>query len=72
MGIFDSVLRALGGLGSLSDEELADRHEALRVRSDEDHYEELHRLDAEMVRRANKAYNLENPGPHERRHREHG
>jgi hypothetical protein len=80
MGIFDSFLRALGGLGSLSDEELKEQHEAVRLRyvssGDVDEasnlYDELHRYDEEMTRRANVAYNRENPNPPEPRHREHG
>jgi hypothetical protein len=74
MGFFDFVARAIGGLGSLSDEELEEQREALRLRhaSGEDHYDELHRYDEEMVRRANEVYARENPIPPEPRHREHG
>ena len=80
MGIFDSISRALGGLGSLSDEELEEQHEALRLRyvasGDVDEamklYNELHRYNDEITRRANEAYDRENPNPPEPRHREHG
>jgi hypothetical protein len=74
MGIFDSVARALGSLGPLSDEELAEEREALRLRwvSGEDHYDALHRYDDEMVRRANEAYEREHPDAPEPRPREHG
>ncbi|MEV8143739.1 hypothetical protein [Specibacter sp. NPDC078709] len=73
MGFF-SVARAFGSLHPLSDEELAEDHEALRLRyvSGEDQYDELHRYNDEMVRRANEAYNREHPGPPESRNREHG
>lgn len=74
MGIFDSVARALGSLRPLSDEELEEEREALRLRhvSGEDHYDELHRYDEEMTRRANETYARENPNPPAPRHREHG
>lgn len=74
MGIFDSVARALGSLRPLSDDDLEEEREALRLRhvSGEDHYDELHRYDEEMVRRANEAYDREHPNPPPRRHREHG
>lgn len=74
MGIFDSVARALGGLRALSDEELEEKREALRLRhvAGENHYDALHRYDNEMVRRANEAYRREHPNPPEPRHREHG
>jgi uncharacterized iron-regulated protein len=79
MGIFDFVSRALGGLGSLSDDELAEEREALRLRYvaskdvDEatDLYNEMHRYDAESIHRANEAYARENPDA-TTRHREHG
>ena len=68
-----------GDLSSLSDSELEDEREALRLEyvvcQDIDKatelYDELHRYDEEMTRRANKAYERENPGA-ETRHREHG
>jgi hypothetical protein len=80
MGIFHSISRALGGLGSMSDEELEEKREALRLRyvssgdvDAADHlYDELHGYDVEMTRRANEAYDRENPNPPEPRHREHG
>lgn len=75
MGIFDSVGRALGGLRGLSDEELEQQYEALRLRyvAGEDRlYDELGRYNREMTRRDNDAYNRENPNPPEPRHREHG
>lgn len=80
MGIFDSVGRALGGLRSLSDEQLQEQREVLRLRyvSSDDVgaasklYDEMHRYDDEMTRRANDAYARDNPNPPERRHREHG
>jgi len=80
MGIFDFISRALGGLGSLSDEELEDEREALRLRyvasGDVDEatklYNEMHRYDGESIRRSNEAYEREHPDPPEPRHREHG
>ncbi|WP_406495297.1 hypothetical protein OHB06_32630 [Streptomyces sp. NBC_01604] len=80
MGIFNSIARGLGSLRPLSDAELADEREALRERyvsagdvNEADRlYDELHRYDAEMIRRANEAYARENPNPPEPRHREHG
>jgi hypothetical protein len=80
VGIFDSVSRALGSLRPLSDKELEEEREALRQRyvtsGDTDDasnlYDELHRYDDEMTRRANEAYHRENPNPPEPRHREHG
>jgi hypothetical protein len=80
MGIFDSIARSLGSLRPLSDAELDDEREALRQRyvSSEDVgkatvlYDELHRYDDEMTRRANEAYDRDNPNPPEPRHREHG
>lgn len=75
MGILHSIARALGILRPLSDEELEDDREALRLRyvSGEDGlYDEMHRYDVEMTRRANKAYDRENPNPPPPRHREHG
>jgi hypothetical protein len=74
MGIFDSIARALGSLGPLSDEELEEEREAVRQRqiAGDDQYEELRRYDAETVRRANEVYDREHPDPPERRHREHG
>ena len=79
MGIFDSISRAFGGLGSLSDEDLEQEREALRLRYvasgdvDEatDLYNEMHRYDEEVTRRANEAYERDNPNA-ETRHREHG
>lgn len=80
MGIFDSIARGLGSLRPLSDTELEDEREALRQRyvSSEDVgeasnlYHELYRYDDEMTRRANNAYERENPNPPEPRRREHG
>ena len=80
MGIFDSIARAVGSLRPLSETELEDKREALRLRfvttknvSAASHlYTELHRYDREMTRRANEAYDRENPNPPEPRHREHG
>lgn len=80
MGFFDSIARGLGSLRPLSDAELEDEREALRLRfvsSGNDAeasglYDELHRYDEEMTRRANEAYARENPNPPEPRHREHG
>ncbi|MBB5110498.1 hypothetical protein FHU28_000337 [Micromonospora echinospora] len=79
MGIFDSVARGMGSLRPLSDEELEDEREALRQRyvsSDNvgeasNLYDELHRYDKEMTRRANEAYGRDNPDA-TTRHREHG
>jgi hypothetical protein len=74
MGVFDPVARALGSLRPLSDQELEEEREALRLRhaTGEDHYEELHRYNLEMVRRANEAHHRENPNAPAARHREHG
>ncbi|MEW1963878.1 hypothetical protein AB0302_00490 [Micrococcus sp. NPDC078436] len=80
MGLFDSVSRALGSLRPLSDQELEDEREALREQyvssGDVDKatalYNELHRYDEEMTRRANEAYDRENLNPPEPRRREHG
>lgn len=80
MGFFDSIARGLGSLRPLSDPELEDQREALRQRyvssGDLDEasklYDELNRHDSEMTRRANEAYNRENPNPPKPRHREHG
>lgn len=73
MGIFDGTSRALGSLRRLSDEELEEQREALRLRyvSHKDLDNELQR-DEEMVRRANEAYAREHPEPLEPRHRDHG
>lgn len=79
MGIFDSLARGLGSLRSLSLAELEDEREALRQRyvsSDNvgdasNLYNELHRYDEEMTRRANEAYKHDNPDA-TTRHREHG
>ncbi|MDT0179207.1 hypothetical protein Q9S36_03160 [Microbacterium sp. ARD31] len=80
MGIFDSIARGFGSLRSLSDAELEEEREALRLqyvdcgddiaRADR-LYNELHRYDEEMTRRANEAYERENPDA-TTRHREHG
>jgi hypothetical protein len=74
MDVFNMITRALGNLRALSDEQLTQDREALRLRhvSGEDHYEELHRYDAEMTRRANQTYDRQHPNPAEPRHREHG
>lgn len=69
----------MGSLRSLSDAKLEDEREALRLKyvacQDIDKatelYDELHRYDEEMTRRANEAYEPENPNA-ETRHREHG
>lgn len=79
MGIFDSISRALGGLGSLSDDELREQREQLRLRyvstkdigKADELYNEMHRYDEESIRRANEAYQRDNPNA-ETRHREHG
>lgn len=81
MGFFDGIERAFGGLRPLSDEELKEEREALRLRyvSHKDLDNELQRLDnelrrydAEMARRANEADAREHPEPREPRRREHG
>jgi hypothetical protein len=81
MGIFDGVARALGDLRRLSDEELQEEYEALRLRSvshkgldNELHRleSELRRYNAEIVRRMNAAHAREHPEPQERIHRTHG
>jgi len=59
----------------MSDEELEEKREALRLRyvssgdvDVADHlYDELHGYDVEMTRRANEAYDRENPNPPEPR-----
>ena len=79
MGLLDSVARVLGSLRP-TDEQLAAQHEALRVRyvSTQDVgkatrlWNAVQTLDAEMIRRANKAYFHANPNPPAARHREHG
>jgi hypothetical protein len=65
---------SLSDLTPLTDKELADRHEALRLRyvAGEDLFDEMHRLDDEMIRRANEAYERDNPNPPAPRHRENG
>jgi len=72
MGIFGSVSRALGSLRPLSDEELAEEREAVRLRhcSGEDQYHELHRYDDEHRRRAIEADPARSEWPLPRR--EHG
>ena len=68
-----------GDLGSLSDSDLEAEREALRLEyvasQDVDEatelYDEVHRYDEEMTRRANEVYERENPNA-ETRHREHG
>lgn len=75
MGIFESIARALGGLRSLSDAKLEGERESLRQRyvaGEGQLFNDLHRYDEEMVRRANEEYNRAHPEPRERRHREHG
>ena len=80
MGIFDSIARGLGSLRPLSDTDLEEAREAVRLRyvSSEDIaaadalYNELIRYDNEMTRRANAAFDLDHPDEPERRHREHG
>jgi hypothetical protein len=75
MGLFDSIARGFGSLRPLSDAELDEEREALRLRyvsGDADLYDELHRYDGERTRRANEDYARENPNPPEPRHREHG
>jgi hypothetical protein len=73
MGIYN-FLRALGGLRAQSDEQLAHDRKALQLRhvAGEDHYDELHRYDAEMTRRENEAYDRQHPDPPAPRHRQHG
>lgn len=81
MGFFGNIAGALGILRALSDQELEEQREALRLRylshkkpdnESQRLYNELHRYDEEMTRRANDAYARENPEPRESRHREHG
>lgn len=80
VGIFDFLARGFGGLRSLSDTQLEERRERLRqqyvsartVAESSRLYDMLHVFDVEMTRRANEAYERENPNPPERRHREHG
>lgn len=81
MGIFDGIRRAFGDLSVKSDKELGEEREALRQRyvSHPKIDNELQRIDnekdrydKEMRRRADEAYERENPNPPERLHREHG
>lgn len=81
MGIFDSIRRALGDLRPLSDKELEDEREALRQRyvshgKLDNEFKlieyDMGRYDNELRRRANEAYDRENPNPPKRVHREHG
>lgn len=79
MGIFDGIRGAFGDLSVKTDTELEEEYEALRQRyvshSKIDNelqriQKEMDRYNAEMVRRANLAYERENPNP-QRVHREH-
>lgn len=80
MGIFDVIARGLGSLRPLTDTELEDEREVLRLRyvstksvsESSNLYRELDRYNHEMTRRANQAYHRENPNPPKPRHREHG
>jgi uncharacterized membrane-anchored protein YhcB (DUF1043 family) len=75
MGIFDGIARALGSLSRLSDQELADEYEALRVRyvaGEVRLLPEMDRYNREITRRMNEAYASEHPEPQARVHREHG
>jgi len=80
MGVLNSIFGFIGGLGSLSREDLDEQREALRLRYVDSRnvdeatklYDELHRYDEESSRRDNHAYEREHPGPPEPRHREHG
>ncbi|MEU8893375.1 hypothetical protein [Streptomyces sp. NPDC048442] len=80
MGIFASIARGLGSFRPLADAEREDGREVLRQRYGSSGdineasklYDELHRYDEEMTRRANEACARENPNPPEPRHREHG
>lgn len=79
MGILDFLSGAFGGLGSLSDGDLEEQREELRRRyvscgdvgEASRLYDEMHRYDAEMSRRATAAYERDNPDA-TTRHREHG
>jgi len=79
MGFFDSLARGFGNLRSLSDTELKEEREALRLRYvgcgdvalASRLYDELHRYDDEMTRRTNEAHERANSDPITR-HREHG
>ena len=62
-------------LPSMSDDELAETYKALQLRwrdGDGTVREKMYKIDAEMVRRANKKYDKENPNPGPAPHREHG
>lgn len=62
------------GLPRMSDDELVEQHEQLRQRwvsGDGSVREQMHRIDAEMTRRANKRYDREHPDAKTRRS-EHG
>ncbi|MFK0004986.1 hypothetical protein [Paenarthrobacter sp. NPDC090522] len=81
MGFLDRIAGALGFLRALSDEELEEQREALRLRyvshrkpdrESQRLYDELIRYDNEYARRANEAYARENPEPREPRRRTHG
>lgn len=81
MGIFDGIRSAFGDLSVKSDKDLEEEREALRQRyvshknldNELQRIEnEMHRYDVEMVRRANEAFDRENPNPPKRVHREHG
>ena len=69
----DSIARGVSSLRRLSDAELEDEREALRQQyvssQDIDEasrlYDELDQYDDEMTRRANEAYDRENPNPPE-------
>lgn len=71
----------MGNLRSLPDAQLEEERETVRqqylscgddIDKASELYDELHRYDEEMIRRANEAYERENPNPPAPRHREHG
>jgi len=73
------ILNFIGSVLRPTDDQLAAQYEAIRLRyvATQDVnkstrlYNVLHSINAEMTRRANKAYTRDNPNP-VTRHREHG
>ncbi|MCU1416792.1 MAG: hypothetical protein JWP32_966 [Schumannella sp.] len=74
------VLNFIGSMIHPTDEQLASQYETIRlqyvatqdVNKSTRLYNVLHSMNAEMARRANKAYVRDNPIPPPTRHREHG
>ncbi len=75
MGIFDGIARALGSLSRISEQELEEEYEELRLRyvaGEARVLPEMDRYNREISRRMNEAYDREHPEPQARVHREHG